>query len=129
MELTKSHGAVLVKIHDSENENLKKSRFVEVKSTYPDLEEIIEELEKFELVEYEIRENTYYLTTEGYEIVEKIKNPPKVKKINKKSNEEEYNDMVKFFGGAKNFHRFVILIMLIVGVMFALMFYMDSTRL
>jgi len=127
LEVTDLHKEILVKIHDSEKENINKSRFAEIKLDYPDLEKTIAELESLELVEFEINENSYYLTYEGYELVEKIKNPPKVKKVRRKSNAEEYNDIVEVFGGVKNFHRFVIILISIVAIMFGILFYLDST--
>ncbi len=122
------HGALLVEIHDAKNENLNKNRFAEIRSSYPDLDQTIVELEQFELVEFEIKENCYYLTYEGYELVERIKNPPKQKEVVQKTSTEEYNEMVNLFGSVKKFHLFITIIMLVVGVMFAIMFYMDSAR-
>ncbi|MFT5265782.1 MAG: DNA-binding transcriptional ArsR family regulator [Polaribacter sp.] len=128
MNLTNAHTAILVKIHDAENERISKSQFADIKLDHPNLEQLLKDLEELELVEFEIKENAYYLTYEAYELVERLKNPPKVMVLARKSNAEEYEEVVNFFGGEKNFLRSVTIGFFLVTALVATLIYLTQDR-
>lgn len=93
MELEAAYQDLLIEIHESKNERFE-NEFVEQKSRFekPDLKETLSYLIEKELVEFDVSENAYYLTYEGYEEVEGIK---LLRKTGEEFEEIEYQHVLK----------------------------------
>jgi hypothetical protein len=70
LNLSDNHIKVLIALHNEENHCVKAEKILRIQRGVNDFDDILLDLLKEDLVEYEAAEDTYYLAYEGFEIVE-----------------------------------------------------------
>lgn len=111
MELTDEQIEILQIIHDSENHAIHRNEIPRLKIDFPNLDDDLQQFIESDFVEYELRENKYYLAYKGFK---KLEN--KVKLERPKTDVEQYREIVESLGGAKKFQRTILLGVLIITI-------------
>ena len=109
MSLSDNHIKVLLALHREENHCVKAEKIFRIKRGVAGFDDILIDLLKEDLVEYEAAEDTYYLAYEGFEIVEswqEAESPVEPEK------ETEY---IIAFRTAKEFKRLALRIVLAIA--------------
>lgn len=82
LNIEKEHILNLKRIYESENESLHKADFIDEEGkSHPNCTQIIAELIELDFIETENDENTFFLTTAGYDFVEGLINREKVREV------------------------------------------------
>lgn len=121
MELSDKQIYLLQIIHDSNNHCVSDNDLTRLKIDFPAFENELQMFIEMDFVEYELKENKYYLAYEGFEILE---NKNKTKLI-RKTGVEQYEEIVKSFGGAKQFQRITLFVVLIVTIFISIFLYLN----
>jgi len=120
LELTNEQIEILQIIHDAENHGINGNEIPRLKIEFPKLDDDLQQFIKNDLVEYEIKENKYYLAYEGFEKLES-----KVKLVRPKTDIEQYREIVESLGGAKKFQRAILLGALITVIIGTFILYLN----
>ncbi len=118
MELSNKQIEILQKIHDSDNHCLNSKDLEILKIDFPKLEDELQMFIEKDFIEYELRENKYYLAYEGFEILEN-KDPLK-KVLGKNSTEShKYEGPTKPAKDSEKFEK-ITLIGILIATIFGL---------
>lgn len=120
MELTNEQINILQIIHDSENHGINENEISILKIDFPQIDYELQKFIEKDLVEYELRENKYYLAYEGFERLES-----RVKTVRQRTDTEQYREIVDSFGGAKRFQRIILLGVFIITIFAAILLYLN----
>lgn len=120
MELTNEQIEILQIIHDAENHGLHRNEISKLKIEFPKLEKELQLFIENDFVEYELKEDKYYLAYEGFEKLEH-----KVKFVRTKTDVEQYREIIESVGGAKRFQRTILLGVLIITILGTIIFYLN----
>lgn len=123
LNLSNEEHAILVWIHELSDHRIKVEDLIHLEEKFPDLEEQLESLLAKEFIEYEKGENSYYLSYEGFEALESIKRITHPQKDSRKSDIEQYKEIVNSLGGAKRLQRIIIIGMMVFGISISIFLY------
>jgi len=121
LDLTENQIRILQFIHDSKNHCISGSDLVKLEKNFPELEDELQRFINDDIVEFELKENKYYLAYDGFEILEN-KNRLTINRI---SDRDQYEEIVKSFGGIKQFQRMAIISILSFSVLFTILYYLN----
>ena len=128
MNITDDHIALLGAIYDAEGQSLSVSEFSKKENLpYAAINQLMQELESFDLVETEEEAGVFYLTTYGYEYVESYDRGDVAKRKKEVFQDfDQLNDAVEKIGASKALKRTTLwLVIVAVVITLAMIFAPD----
>ncbi len=125
MQDTTKYLKVLIRIHDANNECLTLSELLEGEEDDQEVNQIIQRLIDEDLIEFIEKENVYYLTYDGYGVVEENRESVKPVGQIQKSEIEQYKDVVNQFGGTKKLQKIVLGLLFSAAILGSIYFYLN----
>lgn len=120
MQLSEEQLSILRRIHDSEGHAIAGIQIRRLKIDFPDLYYELEEFIEMELVEYEEKENRYYLAYGGFEQLER-----KPSKIRQQTDYEQYQEILEAIGGRKVFQKKFLLTIFSISFLVTLVLFIN----
>ena len=120
MELTEHQLEILQLIHDADGHGIPGHQFARYAIEYPDFHDVVQSLLRVELLEYELKEDTYYLTYEGFEVLE-----AEVVKPRQTVHTDYYSELNEVIGSFKELQRTALIAVFSIGILVTLFFYFN----
>jgi len=120
VELTEYQLEILQLIHDADGHGIPSHQFARFAIEYPDFHDVVQSLLRAELLEYELKEDTYYLTYEGFEVLE-----AEVVKPQQTVHTDYYSELNEVIGSFKELQRTALIAVFSIGVFVTLFFYFN----
>ncbi|MFA0962231.1 hypothetical protein AB9P05_10515 [Roseivirga sp. BDSF3-8] len=121
MQLTPTHIRILGQIHTAHNHRLDIAAVESYQSQDPHFRQALEELVIGDLVEYEAKEHAWYLSHEGFQVVQRLseldeEEEPAAYEAADEHEVAPLQKMADAMGGTKKFTRLVLGIIFLVGL-------------